>query len=73
MDRTTRIGHGVSENVFLVGFVDHSLTKILGAHDVVFYMAKHMKDLSGISGYDEAMKEMSTLPISHPAVVAPMA
>ncbi|KAL2632830.1 hypothetical protein R1flu_004309 [Riccia fluitans] len=72
MDRTTRIGHVVSENVYLVDFVDHSLTKTLGAHDVVFYVAKRMKDLPGISGYDEAMKEMSALPVSHPAIVAPV-
>ncbi|KAL2607490.1 hypothetical protein R1flu_026063 [Riccia fluitans] len=73
MDRTTRIGHGVSGNIFLVGFLDHSLNKTLGSHEVVFYVAKRMKDLPGISGYDEALKEMSTFPISHPAVVAPVA
>ncbi|KAL2621462.1 hypothetical protein R1flu_001667 [Riccia fluitans] len=31
-----------------------------------------MKDLPEISGYDEALKEMSAFPISHLAVVAPV-
>ncbi|KAL3698534.1 hypothetical protein R1sor_012610 [Riccia sorocarpa] len=42
MDRTTQCGHGGSGNCFVVGVRDPEHSKTLGAHDVVFYVAKRM-------------------------------
>ncbi|KAL3679410.1 hypothetical protein R1sor_022366 [Riccia sorocarpa] len=74
MDRTTQSGHGGSGNYFVVGVRDPEHSKTLGAHDVVFYVAKRMLSVDrwGISGCEEAVKEMLAFPISHPAVCAPV-
>ncbi|KAL3678930.1 hypothetical protein R1sor_021886 [Riccia sorocarpa] len=74
MDRTTKCGHGGSGNCFVVGVRDPGLAKTLGAHDVVFYVAKRMLmiDRWRISGHAEAVREMSAFPISHPAICAPV-
>ncbi|KAL3684542.1 hypothetical protein R1sor_002564 [Riccia sorocarpa] len=74
MDRTTQCGHGGSENCFVVGVRDPEHSKTLGAHDVVFYVAKRMLSVDrwGISGREEAVKEMLAFPISHPTVCAPV-
>ncbi|KAL3692773.1 hypothetical protein R1sor_006424 [Riccia sorocarpa] len=70
MDRTTQCGHGGSRNCSVVGVRDPEHSKTLGAHDVVFYVAKRMLSVDrwGISGREEAVKEMLAFPISHPAV-----
>ncbi|KAL3692345.1 hypothetical protein R1sor_005996 [Riccia sorocarpa] len=74
MDRTTKCGHGGSGNCFVVGVRDPGLAKTLGAHDVVFYVAKRMLTIDRwrISGHAEAVREMSAFPISHPAICAPV-
>ncbi|KAL3690498.1 hypothetical protein R1sor_016807 [Riccia sorocarpa] len=74
MDRTTQCGHGGSGNCFVVGVRDPEHNKTLGTHDVVFYVAKMMLSVDrwGISGREEAVKEMLAFPISHPAVCAPV-
>ncbi|KAL3698590.1 hypothetical protein R1sor_012666 [Riccia sorocarpa] len=74
MDRTTQCGHGGSGNIFVVGVRDPEHNKTLGAHDVVFYVAKRMLSVDrwGISGREETVKEMLVFPISHPAVCAPV-
>ncbi|KAL3682960.1 hypothetical protein R1sor_000982 [Riccia sorocarpa] len=74
MDRTTKCDHGGSWNCFVVGVRDPGLAKTLGAHDVVFYVAKRMLTIDRwrISGHAEAMREMSAFPISHPAICAPV-
>ncbi|KAL3700283.1 hypothetical protein R1sor_018305 [Riccia sorocarpa] len=74
MDRTTKCGHGGSENCLVVGVRDPGLAKTLGAHDVVFYVAKRMLTIDRwrISGHAEAVREMSAFPISHPAICAPV-
>ncbi|KAL3686791.1 hypothetical protein R1sor_013100 [Riccia sorocarpa] len=72
MDRTTKCGHGGSENCFVIGVCDPGLAKTLGAHDVVFYVAKRMLmiDRWRIFGHAEAVSEMSAFSISHPAICA---
>ncbi|KAL3695062.1 hypothetical protein R1sor_008713 [Riccia sorocarpa] len=74
MDRTTKCGHDGSGNCFVVGVRDPGLAKTLGAHDVVFYVAKRMLTIDQwrISGHAEAVREMSAFPISHPAICAPI-
>ncbi|KAL3691195.1 hypothetical protein R1sor_004846 [Riccia sorocarpa] len=74
MDRTTKCGHGGSANCFVVGVRDPGLAKTLGAHDVVFYVAKRMLTIDRwrISGHAEAVREMSAFPISHPTICAPV-
>ncbi|KAL3679125.1 hypothetical protein R1sor_022081 [Riccia sorocarpa] len=63
-----------SGNCLIVGVRDPEHSKTLGAHDVVFYVAKRMLSVDrwGISGREEAVKEMLAFPISHPAVCAPV-
>ncbi|KAL3702557.1 hypothetical protein R1sor_020579 [Riccia sorocarpa] len=74
MDRTTKCDHGGSGNCFVVGVRDPGLPKTLGAHDVVFYVAKRMLTIDRwrISGHAEAVREMSAFPISHLAICAPV-
>ncbi|KAL3675043.1 hypothetical protein R1sor_024991 [Riccia sorocarpa] len=72
MGRHRFIGHGVVGNVFLVGCLDPTLAKQLGAHDVVFYVAKRLVTRGTRTGFDEAVKEMSAFPISHPAICRPI-
>ncbi|KAL3681619.1 hypothetical protein R1sor_024575 [Riccia sorocarpa] len=61
-------------NCFVVGVRDPGLAKTLGAHDVVFYVAKRMLTIDRwrISSHAEAVREMSAFPISHPAICAPV-
>ncbi|KAL3702261.1 hypothetical protein R1sor_020283 [Riccia sorocarpa] len=63
-----------SENCFVVGVRDLGLAKTIGAHDVVFYVAKRMLTIDRwrISGHAETVREMSAFPISHPAICAPV-
>ncbi|KAL3681538.1 hypothetical protein R1sor_024494 [Riccia sorocarpa] len=58
--------------VWEVGCLDPTLAKQLGAHDVVFYVAKRLVTRGTRTGFDEAVKEMSAFPISHPAICRPI-
>ncbi|KAL3687759.1 hypothetical protein R1sor_014068 [Riccia sorocarpa] len=72
MDRTTQCGHGGYGKY--VGVRDPEHSKTLGAHDIVFYVAKRMLSVDrwGISGREEAVKKMLAFPISHPVICAPV-
>ncbi|KAL3688571.1 hypothetical protein R1sor_014880 [Riccia sorocarpa] len=58
--------------VWEVGCLDPTLVKQLGAHDVVFYVAKRLVTRGTRTGFDEGVKEMSAFPISHPAICRPI-
>ncbi|KAL3687435.1 hypothetical protein R1sor_013744 [Riccia sorocarpa] len=74
MDASTCIGCGRSGDVYLVGVVDPELADQIGHFDVVFYVAKRLKDqwYKG-SGFDELVKEFTAFPLNSPIICSPTA
>ncbi|KAL3675976.1 hypothetical protein R1sor_025924 [Riccia sorocarpa] len=74
MDASTCIGCGRSGDVYLVGAVDPELADQIGRFDVVFYVAKRLKDqwYEG-SGFDELVKEFTAFPLNSPIICSPTA
>ncbi|KAL3694683.1 hypothetical protein R1sor_008334 [Riccia sorocarpa] len=72
MDASTCIGCGRSGYVYLVGAVDPELADQIGRFDVVFYVAKRLKDqwYEG-SGFDELVKEFTTFQLNSPIICSP--
>ncbi|KAL3691810.1 hypothetical protein R1sor_005461 [Riccia sorocarpa] len=69
----TRLGVGLYGTVYKVGVVDSSLVADLGAHDVVFYVAKLLNDTPWSNARDEMLKELFAFTVNHPTVVRPVA
>ncbi|KAL3689747.1 hypothetical protein R1sor_016056 [Riccia sorocarpa] len=74
MDASTCIGYGRSGDVYLVGVVDPELAGQIDRFDVVFYVAKRLKDqwYQG-SGFEELVKEFTTFPLNSPIICSPTA
>ncbi|KAL3675929.1 hypothetical protein R1sor_025877 [Riccia sorocarpa] len=63
-----------SGDVYLVGAVDPELADQIGRFDVVFYVAKRLKDQwYEFSGFDELVKEFTAFPLNSPIICSPTA
>ncbi|KAL3700710.1 hypothetical protein R1sor_018732 [Riccia sorocarpa] len=74
MDASTCIGYGRSGDVYLVGALDPELAGQIGRYDVVFYVAKRLKDQWYLgSGFDELVKEFTAFSLNSPIICSPTA
>ncbi|KAL3686078.1 hypothetical protein R1sor_004100 [Riccia sorocarpa] len=73
MDETTRLGVGGAGRSHRVGVVDEELVPVLGAHDVVHYALKIWHGEKGDTKvHEKCIREMMTIPESHPAIIRPI-
>ncbi|KAL2631142.1 hypothetical protein R1flu_015828 [Riccia fluitans] len=59
--------------VFKVGVLEPTVASDLGAHDVVFYVAKMLHKTEWSSAKEEMHKELFAFTISHTTIVRPVA
>ncbi|KAL2613744.1 hypothetical protein R1flu_025436 [Riccia fluitans] len=69
MLKRCHLSAGMYGMVFKVGVLKPTLASDLGAHDVVFYVAKMLKRTDWSSTKEEMHKEMFAFTISHPIVM----